>query len=166
MNRTLISILLAGLFGLYCGYANAGSYTDGTGAAAGTVTDNVTNLRWQKCSAGLSGATCATGTAATYQWDGPTTSAISYCETLSFGGFTDWRLPNTKELSSLVDDTRVNPSIDPLFPNTQTSSPFYYWSSTTYAGSTASAWHVNFGGGYVLSYVKTNTGYVRCVRGQ
>lgn len=43
--------------------------------------------------------------------------------------------------------------------------PSDYWSSTTYAGLTGYAWYVNFHGGYVYSDVKSNTYYVRCVRG-
>ncbi len=162
MNRTLISFLLTGLFGLYCGNANAGSFTDGTGAAAGTVADNITNLVWQKCSAGLVSTPTCTNTpspAITPTW----TAGISYCEVLSLGGFTDWRLPNAKELSSLVDDTRFNPSIDPLFPNTLSSG---YWLSTTNAGNTPNAWYVDFNDGSVVSYFKGFQRYVRCVRGQ
>ena len=148
MNRRLISILLAGLFVLYCGSANAGSFTDGTGTAVGTVTDNTTGLMWQK----QNDLTLRT-------WE----NAISYCEGLSLGGFTDWRLPNVKELSSLVDDSRYNPSIDPLFTSTLSSN---YWSSTTCAGLTPYAWYVNFYYGDTNNYSKAYTYYVRCVRGQ
>jgi len=148
MKGTFISILLAGLFGLYCGPANAGSYTDGTGTAAGTVTDNITGLVWQK-----------QDDAAAKTWE----SAISYCEGLSLGGFTDWRLPNVKELSSLVDDSRTNPSIDPLFTSTISS---YYLSSTTIASNTTGAWGASFFTGVTGGLSKTFTYYVRCVRGQ
>lgn len=148
MKRTLITILLTGLFGLYCASASAGSYTDGTGTAAGTVRDNITNLVWQK-----------QDDATTRTWE----NAIRYCEDLSLGGYTDWRLPNIKELSSLVDDSRINPSIDPLFTGTVSS---YYWSSTTYAGGTTDAWGVYFSNGTTGSSNKTTTNFVRCVRGQ
>lgn len=148
MKRRLFSILLAGFLGLYCAPAHAGSYTDGTGTAAGTVTDNITGLVWQKQDDAVGRA-----------WE----NAISYCEGLSLGGFTDWRLPNVKELNALVDDSRTTPSIDPLFTGTQSSN---YWSSSTYAGNTTGAWLVSFGVGSTGSYSKTSTGYVRCVRGQ
>jgi hypothetical protein len=164
MNRILISLVLTGVLGLYCGNANAGSFVAGTGTQAGTVTDNTTNLMWQQCSAGLSGVGCATGVAATYQWDGPTTFAITYCEGLSLGGFTDWRLPNVKELKSIADMTVYSPAINATyFPNTQSST---YWSSTTCAPNTTYAWYVLFTNGSTTNYNKTNTGYVRCVRGQ
>ena len=160
MNRVLFSIVVTGVLGLYCVSANAASFVAGTGTQAGTITDNTTNLMWQQCSNGLSGAGCATGTAATATWE----SAITYCEGLSLGGFADWRLPNVKELKSIADMTKLNPAIDIVyFPNTVSSS---YWSSTSYAGDTAGACFVHFGDGYAGSSNKTDALYVRCVRGQ
>ena len=162
MNRILISFVLTGLLGLYCGAANAASFTAGSGTQAGTVTDNATNLMWQQCSAGLSGAGCATGAAVIYVWDGALV-AITYCEGLSLGDFTDWRLPNSKELRSIVDSTKATaPVIDTTyFPATVSSG---YWSSTTYAPGTTGAWSVNFSDGYVGSKPKADGYYVRCVR--
>ncbi len=115
---------------------------------------------WQQCSDGLSGANCATGTAATATWD----NALAYCEALSLGGFDDWRLPNVKELKSIVDVTTYNPAINiTYFPNTIASD---YWSSTSYVAITTYAWVVYFDVGNASNYGKTNTVYVRCVRGQ
>jgi len=162
MKRIMIAIVLTGALGLYCGIANAASFVAGTGTQAGTVTDLTTNLMWQQCSDGLSGATCATGTAAIVTWD----SAIAYCEGLSLGGFTDWRLPNIKELKSIADMTTSNPAINTTyFPATVSSG---YWSSTSYASYTTSAWGVGFGYGNTGSFVnnKATTYSVRCVRGQ
>jgi len=162
MNRRLISLVLTGLLGMYCGSAFAGSFTAGTGTLAGTVTDNSTNFMWQQCSAGWTDADCATDDLAipnTYTWE----AAISYCEVLSLGGLTDWRLPNIKELNSLVDDSKDSPAIDPPFANTQLS---YYWSSTTSPGSSSAAWRVLFDSGGTDGSDKTSAHYVRCVRGQ
>jgi hypothetical protein len=88
--------------------------------------------------------------------------AISYCENLSLGGYSDWRLPNKQELISIVDVSRYNPAIYPAFVNVASD---YYWSSTTNAYSTDYAWNVNFGNGRVDGNYKTGTNYVRCVRG-
>ncbi len=143
------------------GQENASHFIDN---GNGTVTDLTTNLMWQQCPAGLSGTTCAMGTAGVYTWDW----AMTYCEGLSLGGFTDWRLPNIKELQSILDMTSVAPVItSTYFPNTLRSDYWsYYWSSTTAAFSTASAWSVSFGGGSTYNFNKTNTYNARCVRGQ
>jgi len=81
----------------------------------------------------------------------------------NFGGFSDWRLPTVKELSTLIDRGRYNPSIDTMyFPDTAAS---LYWSSTTNANKyTLSAWYVNFNYGYVYYFNKSNYTYVRAVR--
>jgi hypothetical protein len=156
MNRILISLVLTGVLGLYCGIANAGNFVVGTGTRAGTVM----GLMWQQCSDGLSGAGCVTGAAVAVTWD----NAIAYCEGLSLGGFTDWRLPNIEELKSIVDVTTYNPAINTAyFPTTVSAG---YWSSASCAPGTPSyAWFVDFSYGRMGSSNKTSTHYVRCVRG-
>jgi hypothetical protein len=112
----------------------------------GTVTDRVTQLVWQQ------------GEGGSKTW----TAALAYCESLSLAGQTDWRLPNRKELLSLVDYSRYNPSIDSsFFPNVVAS---YYWTSTSYANNSYDAWDVYFSNGYVGNSDKSNSDYVRCVR--
>jgi hypothetical protein len=124
----------------------------------GTVTDNVTGLVWEQCSAGQSGADCGAGAAGTYTWQG----ALDYCNGLSLAGSSGWRLPNVKELESITDDSRYSPAIDgTYFPNTAASG---CWSSTTYASSASDAWYVSFGDGYVYGYSKPYYRHVRCVR--
>ena len=154
MNKSAIIVMMA-LFFLLKGVAVAGYVDNGNG----TVTDTVTNLMWQQCSDGSSGAGCATGAAAFITWE----SAISYCEGLSLGGFTDWRLPNIKELRSIVDSAKSTaPAINATyFPATVSSN---YWSSTSYAPNTSSAWYVYFNAGSVYYNSKTYGYYVRCVR--
>jgi len=123
------------------------------------VADNTTGLAWQGCAAGLSGSACATGSVTTYTWQ----NALKYCEGLTWGNQTDWRLPNVGELDSIVDDRRVSPSIDTTaFPATPNN---YFWSSSSYAGGTTNAWVVSFSYGNVGSLYKADTYYVRCVRG-
>jgi len=115
------------------------------------VSDSATGLQWQDD---------AIVASTTRTW----TDAIGYCEnTLVLGGYTDWRLPNKKELLSIVDRSRYAPAIDnTIFVNTASS---YYWSSTTDASYTSNAWGVYFSYGDSLNRYKTLNGYVRCVRG-
>jgi|GEM_PF-1261933 hypothetical protein len=137
----------------------APSYTDNNN---NTITDNTTGLMWKKCSEGLSGASCGTGSATTMPW----ATALATCEAdVTTGGQTDWRLPNVKELQSIVSYSRASPAINvTAFPATQSNS---YWSATTYQfpGSEDDAWGVNFVNGYTSNGSKTNSYRVRCVRG-
>jgi|GEM_PF-699443 len=130
---------------------NQPSYTD---LGNGIVRDNVTGLMWQKST---------TSNITSYTWD----QAITYCENLTLGGYSDWRLPTIKELSTLVDSSRVSPAINTTyFPDTQQLTSF--WSSTPgagYTGAESFAWGVYFGGGIVDSGDKTGKLYVRAVRG-
>lgn len=87
--------------------------------------------------------------------------AIDYCEGLSLNGQIDWRLPNKKELLSIVKYDSFNPSISSVFERSVASN---YWSSTTYVRYTNAAWVVNFYYGYTSNYHKSYYQYVRCVR--
>ena len=92
--------------------------------------------------------------------------AQEYAKSLSLDGKTDWRVPAAAELETLLNRKtlfeRVRPLVREDVPFRDTRS---YWSSTTFAPNTYSAWIVMFDGAYILSYYKTNSYYVRCVRG-
>jgi hypothetical protein len=128
------------------------------------VIDNATGLEWQGCHAGWIGDACTTDdlavTGDTFTWQ----NALSQCETLSWGGHTDWRLPNRKELHSLVDNHDSSaPVIDTTaFPATPSS---YFWSSSSYAYNVSYAWYVYFDNGNVSNSDKSYANYARCVRG-
>ncbi len=127
---------------------------------AGIVTDSQTNLQWQDCY----GNACpnTSDSVMTVDW----ISAIDYCETLGLDG-EEWRLPNKKELLSIVDYSVDKPSISSVFDNTTSE---YYWSSTTYAFAedgiaygAVYAWLTSFYGGLEGYGIKTDTYNVRCV---
>jgi hypothetical protein len=92
--------------------------------------------------------------------------ALEYAKLLSLDGKDDWRLPTALELETLLDRSvlfdEIRPAVRKEIPFRDTLS---YWSSTTFAPDTYSAWIVMFDGAYVLSYYKSNAYYIRCVRG-
>jgi len=120
--------------------------------ADGTISDLATGLMWQQTDNGSG-----------IDWE----HALAYAQTqnnANYLGYNDWRLPNSKELQSLVDYTRspgatnsvsAGPAIDPLFSCTGIQNDGgkadypYYWTSTSAIpkanGTYASAWYVAFG---------------------
>lgn len=134
-----------------CVHGSALPKTSCTDNGDGTVLDSTTGLVWQQGEGGQMST-----------WE----DAISYCDTLSLANKTDWRLPNSRELESLVDDTSKSPQIDmSFFPNAQA---VPYWASTTYASDITWGWAKPFNIYGQGIYVKTDSyynHYVRCVRG-
>lgn len=135
----------------------------------GTVTDTQTGLMWKKCSEGLdwdaTSGTC-TGTAAiAFNWASALTRANNVNANLVGQqlGHSDWRLPNVKELDSLVERKCFNPAINAtMLPRTATT---YYWSSSPFSDNLTYAWSVHFGSGLVNNADATITHYIRLVRG-
>lgn len=118
------------------------------------VFDKVTGLMW---AADGNEAGCNDG--AEISWAG----GIAYALALDFAGFTDWRVPNAKELMSIVTYVRVTPALlEPPFINTGIA---LYWSSTTYSAATSAAWQGEFDTGALTLAIKTDTELIRCVRG-
>ena len=125
---------------------NHPSYSDN---GNGTVFDNNTRLTWQQEDDDIGRS-----------WF----EAESYCTSLSLAGYDDWRLPNVKELMSIVSFAINNSAIDTeFFPNTNAAE---YWSSTPYVNNINSAWPVNFSSGLAINTNKSSSSFVRCVRGQ
>jgi len=131
--------------------------------ANGTVTHSKTGLMWKQCSEGLSGAGCATGAATLLTWQGALQAAQTLNRGGGFAGFTDWRVPNIKELNAIVENQCSAPAINAtIFPATVSSG---YWSSSAYAANATGAWYVYFGGGNGGAGGKGFSSYVRLVRG-
>jgi hypothetical protein len=83
-----------------------------------------------------------------------------------FAGHCDWRIPNVKELQSIVDYGRLFPDFPAIAPGFPGSTAFdLYWSSTTVSNIPSRAWLVNFAGGAILPLDGTNIKQrVRAVR--
>jgi hypothetical protein len=146
------------------------SYTDN---GDGTVTDEVTGLIWEK----LSNDGTTQDLSNTYTWYDAFNVKIAALNTAPcFAGDCHWRLPNRRELDSLVDAGRAAPAVDPAFNTGCTQGCTvttcsctqlgYYWSSTTYQDLPTFAWAVDGNAGIVNAFGKgVVKNYVRAVRG-
>jgi hypothetical protein len=129
----------------------------------GTITHIPTGLMWKQCSEGQSENSNCSGTPSNLLWN----EALQLPENLSvsggFAGYNDWRLPNIKELHTLIDFSCSGPSINSyIFPNTSTS---FYWSSTVSNIDPISSWSIMFSTGTNHSDSRGLRRLVRLVRG-
>jgi hypothetical protein len=104
-----------------------------------TILDTKTGLEWERAA------------------NGPMTwqAAMDYATAKGKG----WRLPTIEELITLINFSKYDPASD--FPGM---SPYWLWSSSSYAYDVSYAWLVNFNNGAMDGYGKSATSYVRCVR--
>ncbi|MDY7079110.1 MAG: DUF1566 domain-containing protein, partial [Chloroflexota bacterium] len=103
----------------------------------GTITDDATGLMWAQDDSGEG-----------VDWGSALELAVQANEE-NYLGYSDWRVPNVKELQSIVDYTGVYPAIDTSLFNI-TDEDAYFWSSTSAYFSPATpgyyyAWYVAFG---------------------
>ncbi len=113
----------------------------------GTTTDHLTELIWQKIPVSDS-----------LTWE----QALQYADTLTLANETDWRLPNIKELQSINEESRMNPSLNGSF---FTNAGFAkYWSSTTLPNQTSKAWYLDTRFGITTYALKTSRLLIHCVR--
>ncbi|MBR9884875.1 MAG: DUF1566 domain-containing protein [Oceanospirillales bacterium] len=94
-----------------------------------TVTDRASALTWQQRDDGQ-----------TRNWK----QALAYCEGLDLAGHNDWRLPNIKELQSIVDYSRHDPAIDTRHLQMRDKRG-WFWSSTTHGDNIRQADYICFG---------------------
>lgn len=117
----------------------------------GTVNDSQTGLMWLK-DAGAIGRT---------EWS----NAVEVCESMHFGSYSDWRLPNARELESLVSYSTNSPPVSPdVFDNVKFTQDAAYWTSTTFAEDSDQAVECHFDTACQYPQYKTNSRYVWPVR--
>jgi hypothetical protein len=136
--------------------------------ANATVTDTYTGLMWQRCPLGYSANAngtasdltddrCEVADATASNWQ----TALQRSAGDALAGHTDWRLPNIKELDSIVEPGCHLPTIDPaVFPDTPLD---FFWSSTADTAGDA-ARTMDFGQGFSAPRLKTSTAHARLVR--
>ncbi len=124
----------------------------------GTITDNATGLMWSQADSGEG-----------LNWQ-ETLAWVQQRNTETYLGYSDWRLPNAKELQSIVDYTRSpsttsSAAIDPLFSVTpitdeagDTNYPFFWTSTTHLDGPPETGYAVYLSFGEALGYMPSPTG--------
>lgn len=126
----------------------------------GTALDKKTGLLWMRCALGQfwTGDTCI-GLPQSSSWQ----QALQSAENKVFAGQSDWRLPNIKELQSLLESSCYSPAINlTVFPN---ASSDLYWSSSPVAYSGNGASTMNFYSGFSSWHDKYDAYYIRLVHG-
>ena len=148
------------------------AYTDN---GDGTITDQNTGLTWEK----LTDDGSIHDWENTYSWEDAFQGKIAVLNSAGgFAGHTDWRVPNIRELQSLLHYGNAFPTaaIAPIFrtnciPGCDgiscacTSNTVYYLTSTTDRNIPDAFWAVEFGYGVPTSLLKYDGAYLRAVRG-
>lgn len=155
---------------------SAGNTLPDDAAEWSMIRDNVTGLTWEV----KTGDGSVRDSSNTYTWhdsdpqtnggkegtpgDGTDTEDFTKAlNSVSFGGFSDWRLPTAKELSYIVSRGAYDPAVHTAyFPRTE---PSAYWTSDTDANFPDDAWRVNFVNGSLFSTYKSEACHARAVRG-
>ncbi len=124
------------------------------------VQDNLAGVVWRRCLEGqsFSFGQCG-GTVSTFTHE----AALAHAAAVAVATGQDWRVPNVKELGSVVNHAAIQPAIDGVFPNVPN---LKSWTSTPmrFSGGTSSAWHVEFFQGYVAGQSRLALNNIRLVR--
>lgn len=146
----------------------------------GTVTDVRTGLMWQRCMVGytfsdngtpgtLTDDSCAPSATITFLWQQALQGAVDSNAQGGFAGFTDWRLPNIKELISIVEHQCASPAVnETIFPDTPPTAEVFSSSAGNdgVAKTTVLLVHMSEGqdDSTVNAVIQTALGSVRLVR--
>jgi len=128
------------------------------------VQDNVTKLEWQRCAYGqIATSTSCEGSVQKINWQ----TALQTAQSLGNG----WRLPNVKELASIIDyQCFAPPANSTIFPDTPTSEDSGFWTSTPAQRNipseeiTPTIWFFDLAHGHLQRKPHDETNYARFVR--
>lgn len=128
----------------------------------GTVTDKITGLMWQQCIVGLNGENCESGVATKFSWAEALLYPSQKKSDVIYAGHKDWRIPNIRELTSIVELQCVEPSINvSIFPS---ASSEHVWSSSPYRFYPHYAWFLDFSQGINTYSDRMDKKSIRLVR--
>lgn len=113
----------------------------------GVVVDKITNLKWID--------TKESHKKMNYK------EATNYCDSLSVGGYKNWRIPTRYELHSIVSYEGAIPATFSSFSHTNAS---IYWTSSSYTQDSSKVWAVSFYNALDSPVSEDKSFYVRCVR--
>ena len=131
----------------------------------GTVLDKQTGLMWKQCPEGLSDDGCAVGIADTVTWAQALEAVAALNADGGFAEHTDWRLPNIKELQSIVEEQCDSPARnESMFPGNYAAQ---LWSGSPVAGgeTESRAWYITVGEGITSPAERSSRLGIRLVRG-
>lgn len=127
----------------------------------GTAIDTATGIMWYRCSLGQTWdevSSSCTGGSEQVTWQ----QALQQAAAFNGAGFSNWQLPNIKELSSIVERQCVDSAINlTVFPNSEVAN---YWSSTTGVDTPSLAWAVAFYSGKSNLRDKSSDVFIRVMR--
>ncbi len=134
----------------------------------GTTTDLKTELMWQRCFEGslkdfsdISNSSCINEKV--YSWK----EALMQAQKSNFSGYTDWRLPNIKELASIVERKCTKPAFNQnifLDDDSQGRGGIFVWTSSPFYNVSNRVWFVRFDIGLDQTSYNGIEYYVRLVR--
>lgn len=127
----------------------------------GTVLDTTTKLMWSRCLVGQSWDSATggcTGTARQLSWP----EALVESSQTTLAGYSTWRLPNAKEVLTLVERSCVDPAINLVaFPASNSEN---MWTGTTVVNQPERSWAIAMYSGKNNSKEKVTRLFVRLVR--
>jgi len=128
------------------------------------ITDTITNLMWEGCTQGYDNCSDLGGVCGPMcDWS----ESIAYCDSLMWGGYTDWRLPNSQELLSIIDYRHLTPALDKeVFDDLGVYPGAMYWTSDSSLYEKSMGLTVDFRDGETSVQDKSHEIPTRCVRGR